>query len=87
MASSRKKFSYLALHSYLIDIKLIPENKFYHITHLIDDAKNLGKKIGVFPIDETAWIDVGQWAEYRKAMDLKFSLLKEHSKAMSNFCV
>tara|TARA_Y100000310_G_C20529018_1_gene737524 strand:- start:23 stop:1072 length:1050 start_codon:yes stop_codon:yes gene_type:complete len=50
-------------------LELIPENKFYHITHLIEDAKNLGKKIGVFPIDEDAWIDVGQWAEYRRAMD------------------
>jgi len=50
-------------------LELIPENKFYHITHLIEDAKNLGKKIGVFPIDEDAWIDVGQWAEYRRAID------------------
>ena len=23
-----------------------------------------GKKIGVFPIDEDAWIDVGQWSEW-----------------------
>ncbi len=50
-------------------LKLIPENKFYHITHLIEDAKNLGKKVGIFPIDDDAWIDVGQWAEYRKVMD------------------
>ena len=50
-------------------LELIPENKFYHITHLIEDAKNLGKKIGVFPIDEDAWIDIGEWAEYRRAID------------------
>ena len=50
-------------------LKLIPENKFYHITHLIEQAKNQGKKIGVFPIDDDAWIDVGQWAEYQKAVD------------------
>jgi len=49
---------------------LIPVNKFYHITHLIEDAKNQGKKVGVFPIDDDAWIDVGQWAEYKKAMEL-----------------
>jgi dTDP-glucose pyrophosphorylase len=49
-------------------LKLIPENKFYHITHLIEDAKNQGKKVGVFPIDDEAWIDVGQWAEYQKAV-------------------
>ena len=51
-------------------LKLIPENKFYHITHLIEDAKNQGKKVGVFPIDDDAWVDVGQWAEYKKAIEL-----------------
>tara|TARA_B100001971_G_scaffold207856_1_gene228675 strand:- start:449 stop:565 length:117 start_codon:yes stop_codon:yes gene_type:complete len=35
---------------------------------LIEDAKNKGKKVGVFPIDDEAWIDVGQWAEYQKAV-------------------
>ena len=51
-------------------IALIPQNKFYHITHLIEDAKNQGKKVGVFPVDDEAWIDVGQWAEYKKVMKL-----------------
>ena len=50
-------------------LKLVPKNKFYHITHLIEDANNKGKKIGVFPIDDDAWLDVGQWAEYRKAVE------------------
>ena len=50
-------------------LKLIPKNKFYHITDLIEDANNKGKKIGVFPIDDDAWLDVGQWAEYRKAVE------------------
>ena len=57
---------------YVLDpdvLKLIPKNKFYHITHLIEDAKIQGKKVGVFPIDDDAWIDVGQWAEYQKAID------------------
>jgi dTDP-glucose pyrophosphorylase len=55
---------------YILDpsiFKLIPHNKFYHITHLIEDAKNLGKNVGVFPVNDEAWIDVGQWAEYKKA--------------------
>jgi len=50
-------------------LELIPANKFYHITHLIEEAKNKGKKVGVFPIDDDAWIDVGQWAEYKQAID------------------
>jgi len=51
-------------------LELIPENRFYHITHLIEDANNQGKKVGVFPIDDDAWIDVGQWTEYNKAIKL-----------------
>ena len=50
-------------------LHLIPKDKLYHITHLIEDIKNKGKKIGVYPIDDEAWIDVGQWAEYQKAVD------------------
>jgi dTDP-glucose pyrophosphorylase len=50
-------------------LEFIPKNKFYHITHLIEDVKNQGKKVGVYPIDDDAWIDVGQWAEYRKVLE------------------
>jgi len=51
-------------------LELIPKNKFYHITHLIEDAKNQGKKVGVYPIDDDAWVDVGQWTEYKKSVKL-----------------
>jgi len=51
-------------------LKIIPNNKFYHITHLIEDAKNQGKKVGVFPVDGDDWIDIGQWAEYKKALNI-----------------
>jgi dTDP-glucose pyrophosphorylase len=50
-------------------LKLIPGNRFCHITHLIEDAMNQGKKVGVYPIDDDAWIDVGQWAEYKKVLE------------------
>ena len=46
----------------------IPKNKFYHITHLIEDLKKQDLKIGVFPVSEDAWIDVGQWSEYQNAL-------------------
>jgi dTDP-glucose pyrophosphorylase len=49
-------------------LHLINKNKFYHITHLIEDAKNIGKKVGVFPIDDGAWFDVGEWTEYRQTV-------------------
>ncbi|MBU1196096.1 MAG: NTP transferase domain-containing protein [Proteobacteria bacterium] len=50
-------------------LELIPKNGEYHITHLIEDAQKLGKRVGVYPVDSDAWVDVGQWAEYRKAVE------------------
>ena len=50
-------------------LHLIPADKLYHITHLIKNAQKDGKKIGVYPIDDDAWIDVGQWAEYQQAVE------------------
>lgn len=49
-------------------LEMIPENQFYHITELIKDAKLNGKKIGLYPVDDDSWIDIGQWTEYRKAV-------------------
>jgi len=49
-------------------LTLIPDNKLFHITQLIDKVKESGASIGVYPVSEKAWIDVGQWAEYRKAL-------------------
>jgi len=48
-------------------LQFIPKNKFYHITHLIEEVKNKGKKVGVYPVDDEAWVDVGEWAEFKKA--------------------
>ena len=49
-------------------IELIPDKKFFHITHLMDKIKENNGAIGVYPVSEKAWIDVGQWSEYRKAL-------------------
>lgn len=51
-------------------LDLIPENKFYHITDLIEDVKAKGGKVGTYPISEKAWIDTGEWEEYKKAIKL-----------------
>lgn len=50
-------------------LELIPENTFFHITHLMGEAKDQGMKVGVFPIDDDAWVDVGHWVEYQKAVE------------------
>jgi NDP-sugar pyrophosphorylase family protein len=42
----------------------IPENHFFHITHLIDKLQSEKRKVGVFPVSEKSWIDIGDWKEY-----------------------
>lgn len=44
----------------------IPENQFFHITHLIEKIQNNGGNVGVFPVSEKSWKDIGEWDEYLK---------------------
>lgn len=44
----------------------IPENKFYHITHLIEKIQKQGGNVGVYPVSEKSWRDIGEWDEYLK---------------------
>jgi len=47
-------------------INEIPQGEFYHITFLIERLVKLGRKVGVFPINEGSWTDIGNWDEYYK---------------------
>lgn len=47
-------------------IKYIPKDKNFDIQKLIENLKKVKKKIGIFPINESSWFDVGQWTEYNK---------------------
>jgi NDP-sugar pyrophosphorylase family protein len=49
-------------------IDLIPSSKYFNMDNLIKKIQDKGYKIGVFPISESAWTDVGQWDEYHKAV-------------------
>ena len=49
-------------------LKVIPQDQEFNINELINKAKKEGFKIGVFPINEKSWIDVGQWEEYHKGL-------------------
>jgi hypothetical protein len=42
----------------------IPENSYYHITQLIQDIKQRNGIIGVFPVSEKSWKDIGNWNKY-----------------------
>ena len=68
----KPKFDYLVntgfyLLNYSI-IKLIPKNKFFDMTDFIKLLQKSNYKIGVYPVSEKAWTDVGRWDEYYKAI-------------------
>lgn len=44
----------------------IPEGEFYHITFLIEKLVNEKRRVGVYPINEGSWTDIGNWDEYMK---------------------
>ena len=48
----------------------IVENEFLHITTLIENIQNKNGKIGVFPVSEGSWRDIGNWDDYRKFLKI-----------------
>ena len=46
----------------------IPENQHFHITELIEKVRERGGRVGVFPVNEGAWMDIGEWSEYNKTV-------------------
>ena len=57
------------LNSELIDE--IPEGEFFHITHLMENVKARGGRVGCFPVSENAWHDMGEWPEYLKMIGVR----------------
>jgi dTDP-glucose pyrophosphorylase len=45
-------------------IQEIPKDQFYHITTLIEKLKSENRRVGVFPVSQNSWIDIGEWPEY-----------------------
>ena len=56
------------LEPHLIDE--VPQNSFYHVTDLIEKITARGGRVGVFPVSENAWLDIGEWKEYDKSLQL-----------------
>jgi len=44
-------------------LKHVPENTFFHITDLINYYIQNGKKIGVYPVSDKEWLDMGEFKE------------------------
>lgn len=48
---------------------LIPPGEQFNMTDLIKKLRDNNRRIGVYPVSEESWTDVGQWGEYKKAME------------------
>lgn len=55
---------FYVLEPHLLDE--IDEDVFFHITHLIEKVMKRNGKVGVFPISEGSWKDIGEWDVYLK---------------------
>ncbi|MFH1143681.1 MAG: nucleotidyltransferase family protein [Candidatus Eisenbacteria bacterium] len=49
-------------------LKHIPPEQVFHMTDLIAAVTEAGGRVGVYPIGEGAWLDTGEWAEYRRTL-------------------
>ena len=47
-------------------ISLVPENEYFDMTLLIEALIEKGENVGVYPVSEKSYTDVGQWEEYKK---------------------
>lgn len=47
-------------------ISEIPSDRLYHITFLIEKLIKEKRRVGVFPINQGSWTDIGNWDEYMK---------------------
>ncbi|MFA6357065.1 MAG: nucleotidyltransferase family protein [Candidatus Omnitrophota bacterium] len=56
---------YILEASVLVDI---PRNQFYDITDLINDYLKKGEKIGVYPVSEKSWLDMGQFEALQETL-------------------
>jgi dTDP-glucose pyrophosphorylase len=49
-------------------LRMIPENRLFHITDLIDAIVKEEMTVGVFPIPQSAYHDIGQWDVYHNSL-------------------
>jgi len=52
--------------------KLIPKDEYFNMTDLIERAQKEGLTVGVYPVSEKSYVDIGQLSEYKKTLKLLF---------------
>lgn len=56
-------------------IEKIPDNTFFHMTHLVDAVMSDGLKVGMYPISEDSFLDMGEFNEMQR-MERKLDMEK-----------
>lgn len=57
-------------------IEYIPDDELFHMTDLIEEVISNGKRIGVYPIGEDSFLDMGEFAEMKR-MEQKLNIISE----------
>lgn len=57
---------------YILEPSLLNDipDEFFHITHLMELLKKEGRRVGVYPISQNDWKDMGEWPEYLKMINV-----------------
>lgn len=58
---------------YIVEPSVINEipDDFFHITHLMEKLHKQGRRVGVYPISQNDWKDMGDWKEYLKFINVR----------------
>ena len=51
-------------------LKMIPKNTVYHMTNLAEQLMSDGKRVGMFPISEDSFLDMGQFEEMKRMEEM-----------------
>lgn len=57
-------------------IEKIPDDTMYHMTHLVDAVMKDGGKVGIYPVSEDSFLDMGEFNEMRR-MEEKLNIVSE----------
>lgn len=57
-------------------IDFIPENQFFHMTHLVEKVIENGGKVGAYPISEDSFLDMGEFSEMKR-MEEKLKIVSD----------
>ncbi len=57
-------------------IALIPDDKVYHMTDLVETVMTKGGKVGMYPVSENSFLDMGEFSEMER-MEEKLNIASE----------